>query len=82
MMATSTGTVSDFDPVGRFGLIIADDGGFLLFNLLGTPPALRRRFEIGMRVRFTTDACEPAARAVAVMPIEEREDWGSSGASS
>jgi hypothetical protein len=76
---TSTGTVSDFDRAGMFGLIIADDGRLLPFNLRGTPPALRSRFEIGTRVRFTKDAKEPTARAVEVAPIEE---WGDGRASS
>jgi len=75
---TSTGTVSDFDRAGLFGLIIADDGGVLLFNLRETPLALRSRFEIGRRVRFTKHESEPAARAVAVAPIDEWNDGGSS----
>jgi hypothetical protein len=76
---TSTGTVSDFDRAGLFGLIIADDGGVLLFNLRDTPPALRSRFEIGRRVRFTKHDSEPAARAVEVAPIDE---WNNGGPSS
>ena len=67
---TCTGTVSDFDRAGLFGLIIADDGGFLLFNLRETPPALRSRFEIGTRVRFTTRASDLTARAVELAPID------------
>jgi hypothetical protein len=74
---TSTGTVSDFDRAGLFGLIVADDGGVLLFNLRETPPALRSRFEIGRRVRFTKHEAEPAARAVEVAPIDESIDGGS-----
>jgi hypothetical protein len=69
---TSTGTVSDFDRAGLFGLIIADDGRLLPFNLRETPPALRSCFEIGARVRFTRRAAEPTARAVEVAPIDER----------
>jgi hypothetical protein len=66
----STGTVSDFDGAGLFGLIIADDGRLLPFNLRGTPPALRSRFRIGTRVRFTGSAAAPTARAVEVAPID------------
>jgi cold shock CspA family protein len=75
---TFTGTVSDFDRAGLFGLIIADDGGLLLFNLRETPPELRSRVEIGSRVRFTWHASEPTARAVEVAPIDEWNDGGSS----
>jgi len=74
---TFTGTVSDFDRAGLFGLIDADDGGVLVFNLRDTPPALRS-FGIGKRVRFSKCASEPAARAVEVAPIEEWNDGGSS----
>jgi hypothetical protein len=79
---TSTGTVSDFDRAGLFGLIIADDGRLLPFNVRGTPPALRSRFEIGTRVRFTKRAAQPAARAVEVAPIDEWNDGRSSSAGS
>jgi hypothetical protein len=68
---TSTGTVSDFDRAGRFGLIVADDGRLLPFNLSGTPPSLRSRFEVGTRVKFTKYAAQPTARAVNVTPIDE-----------
>jgi hypothetical protein len=33
MIVTLTGTVSDFDKDDLFGLIVADDGSLLLFNL-------------------------------------------------
>ena len=68
---TFTETVSDFDGVGLFGLIIADDGRVLPFNLRGTPAALCSRVEIGTRVRFTKHASEPTTRAVEVAPIDE-----------
>jgi hypothetical protein len=71
---TSTGTVSDFDRVGRFGLIVADDGRLLPFNLTGTPPSLRSRFEMGTRVKFTKYAAQPTTRAVNVTPIDERNE--------
>jgi hypothetical protein len=77
---TSTGTVSDFDKAGLFGLIIADDGRLLPFNLRETPPAQRGRFDIGTRVRFSRRAAEPTARAVEVAPIDERYRGRSSSA--
>ncbi len=67
---TLTGTVSDFDKDGLFGLIIADDGCLLLFNLRDTSPGLRDRFEIGTRVNFIKQASSLAARAVALVPID------------
>jgi cold shock CspA family protein len=47
-----TGLVSDFDTTGLFGVIDADDGRHLLFNLTAAPSGLRHRFRIGMRVTF------------------------------
>lgn len=73
-----TGTVSDFDKAGLFGLITADDGGVLLFNLRDTPPALRSHFEVGQRVRFTKHASEPATRAVDISPIDDWQEGRSS----
>jgi hypothetical protein len=64
-----TGTVSDFDTAGLFGLIIEDDGDCLPFNLRETPLAVRTQFKVGTRVRFTKRASEPIARAVEVAPI-------------
>jgi hypothetical protein len=40
VIMTSTGTVSDFDRAGLFGLVIADDGALLPFNLRETPPCV------------------------------------------
>jgi hypothetical protein len=77
-MMTFTGTVSDFDRAGLFGLIVADDGSLLLFNLQEAPPAVRRRFEIGTRVRFTKHASEPNARAVELALLDSSEDDGTS----
>jgi len=74
---TLTGTVSDFDKDGLFGLIIADDGSLLLFNLQGTPPALQDRVEIGARVKFIKQASRPSARAVVVIPLDAADGNGS-----
>ena len=67
---TYTGTVSDFDRAGLFGLIVVDDGGFVPFNLRETPCALRDRFQVGTRVRFRKQASEPTERAVELALIE------------
>jgi hypothetical protein len=67
---TLTGTVSDLDEDGLFGLITADDGGLLLFNLRETPPGLRGRFEIGTRVKFIKRASTPIERAVELVPVD------------
>jgi hypothetical protein len=75
-----TGTISDFDSAGLFGLIMADDGRLLLFNLRETPAALRSRFEVGTRVIITKHTAEPSARAVEVAPIDEWNDGRSSSA--
>jgi hypothetical protein len=75
---TFTGTVSDFDRAGLFGLIVADDGSVLLFNLRETPSAVQRRFEIGTRVRFTKYASELNARAVELAPLDSSDDDGTS----
>jgi len=76
-----TGTISDFDRAGLFGLITADDGRVLLFNLRGTAPALRGRFDVGTRVRINRHALEPTARALEVTPIDEWNDARALGAS-
>jgi len=73
---TLTGTVSDFDNEGLFGLIIADDGSLLLFNLRQTPAALRDRFETGTRVKFIKQASRPGARAVVVVPLDAADGSG------
>jgi cold shock CspA family protein len=71
-----TGTVSEFDETGHFGVIDADDGRVLLFNLAATPPDLRRLFRIGTRVTFDSMSSR-SGRAFASLPIGE----GSEGAS-
>lgn len=73
----AAGTVSDFDNAGGFGLIMADDGGVLPFNLKGIPVALQRHFHSGARVRFTVYASHTGARAGDVVPIDDWNDRGS-----
>ena len=70
---TLTGTITDFDNAGLFGLILADDGFFLPFNLRETPAALRGRFEVGTRVRFGTGPSGPTMRAIELAPIDTLE---------
>jgi hypothetical protein len=78
---TITGTISDFDRAGLFGLIIADDGRVLPFNVREASPALRSRFRIGTRVKISSVASEPTARAVEVAPIDDWNDGRPSSAS-
>jgi hypothetical protein len=73
---TLTGTVSDFDEAGLFGLIVADDGSLLLFNLRDAPAALQCRIDVGVRVTFAKHASEPTARAVEVVPMAASNDNG------
>jgi hypothetical protein len=79
---TRTGTISDFDGVGLFGLIVADDGGFVLFNLWETPPPLREQFRVGTRVRFSRPPSGDAARAVELTPIDASNEGEASRVSS
>jgi cold shock CspA family protein len=65
-----TGTVTDFDSDGLFGLITADDGDFVIFNLREIPPALRDRFQIGTRARFTKQASKLTVRAIELASID------------
>jgi cold shock CspA family protein len=67
-----TGTVSDFDATGGFGLIIADDGEFLPFSTREIHPVLHDNIGVGSRVRFSRQDGEPAARATQVAPIDDQ----------
>lgn len=64
-----TGTISDFDSEGLFGVIDADDGRLVLFNLRTIDAALRDQFRIGTRVEFAEQRGELAPRALAISPI-------------
>jgi len=68
-----TGTITDFDNAGLFGLILADEGVFFPFNLRETAPALRKQFEVGTRVHFSTRASGPTIRAIELVPIDVGE---------
>jgi len=64
-----TGTISDFDAVGLFGVIDADDGRLVLFNLRGVGPAFREQFTVGARVNFIEEGGDLAPRASALFAI-------------
>ena len=64
-----TGTISDFDTKGFFGLIDADDGRLVLFNLRGVNSLLRDRFKVGTRVEFVEQSGSPMPRAAALVPV-------------
>ena len=64
-----TGTISDFDADGLFGVIDSDDGRLILFNLRATDAASRGQFKIGTRVEFTEQCEEVAPRALTISPI-------------
>lgn len=64
-----TGIISDFDTDGLFGLIAADDGRLLLFNLRGVSLPLRDQFKVGTRVEFVEEAGVSAPRAAALAPV-------------
>lgn len=59
-----TGTISDFDSDGQYGLIAADDGQMVLFNLWAIEQPLRDAFRIGARVEFASRTGAPAPRAL------------------
>jgi hypothetical protein len=61
-----TGTISDFDSVGLFGVIDADDGRLVLFNLRGLDPDFRDRFTVGSRVNFIEQGGDLAPRALSL----------------
>jgi hypothetical protein len=67
---TLTGTITDFDSAGLFGLVLADEGVFFPFNLRETPPALLELFEVGRRIRFTTCASGSTMRAIELVPLD------------
>lgn len=71
-----TGTISAFDPNGQYGLIDADDGQLVLFNLWNVEPPLRNLFGIGARVGFVEQGgiLAPRALALTVLPSQTAVD--------
>jgi hypothetical protein len=65
----NTGIISDYDIRGRFGVVDADDGRLLVFNLDDVVPSLRDRVRVGTRVKFLEDPAGPAPRAVSLLPV-------------
>ncbi len=68
-----TGTITDLDAEGQFGVIEADDGQFLLFNLRGIDAALRHRFHCGARVQFIGERSGLAPRACALSILQSSD---------
>jgi cold shock CspA family protein len=60
---TTTGTISEFDETGEFGVIDSDDGQMVLFNLKNVPESQHRRFRVGTRVQFQAQETTLAPRA-------------------
>ena len=67
-----TGTISDFDADGLFGLIDADDGRLIFFNLRDVGLPARDLFKVGTRVEFAAQIEELAPRAWALKPASTR----------
>lgn len=59
-----SGTISDLDTDGLVGLIDADDGHLVFFNLLGMEPSSLAHFRVGARVQFIESADALAPRAL------------------
>jgi len=68
-----TGTISDFDSDGQFGVIAADDGRLVLFNLKNIEPPLRGRFKLGTRVEFIEQNGKLGPRASALSPASMQD---------
>jgi cold shock CspA family protein len=66
----ATGTISDFDEAGEFGVIDSDDGRMLLFNLKNVPPSEHQRFTVGTRVQFEAHENPLAPRAVGLKVVK------------
>jgi hypothetical protein len=63
------GTISDFDTEGLFGVIDADDGRLVLFNLRGLDPDFREQFTVGSRVHFIEQGGDLAPRALSLSAL-------------
>lgn len=67
-----SGTITAFDPRGAFGVIDADDGRLMVFNIRGMPISHRRGVELGTRVLFDVAEVDDAGlRAVSVTPVTD-----------
>jgi hypothetical protein len=64
-----TGTISDLDTDGLFGLICSDDGRVMVFNLHGMQSPLRDQFTVGTRVEFVEQNGMPAQRAATLSRV-------------
>jgi cold shock CspA family protein len=63
------GTISDLDPDGLFGVIDADDGRLVLFNLKGVDCADKGSFKVGTRVEFVERSGDLAPRALSLSRV-------------
>jgi len=59
-----TGTITDLDPDALVGLLDADDGRMLFFNLRALQPGVRAQFKVGTRVNFMEECDALAPRAI------------------
>ena len=66
----ASGTISDFDEEGAFGVIDSDDGSMVLFNLRGVPASQHRCFKVGTRVQFKAQESTPAPRAIGLKVVK------------
>jgi cold shock CspA family protein len=73
-----TGTITDYDIDGQYGLIDADDGQFVLFNLRNVEPSLRGLFRVGRRVEFVEQKEAVAPRALALTLLSSPDSAGNS----
>ena len=64
-----TGTISDLDPEGLFGVIDADDGRLVLFNLKGLDCPEKDGFKVGTRVEFVERSGDVAPRALSLSRV-------------
>ena len=67
--AMLTGTISDLDSDGLFGVIEADDGRLVLFNLHGMDCGTQTGFQVGTRVEFVERLGGVAPRALALSRV-------------
>ncbi len=70
-LSMSTGTITEFDGDGLFGVIDSDDGRLLVFNVWAVEPALRRYFTVGSRVRFLESGGHAGPRAVSLSTLDK-----------
>jgi cold shock CspA family protein len=73
-----TGTISDYDADGQFGVIDADDGRLFLFNLSSVKARHRDPPEVGIRVTFAEQNGRVAPHAVELSRLSQPDTPGQS----